>query len=180
MNFLAGIDQKRRAVRSLSRGDWATLAHAWPLLLLTDLGLRRLPFARIQTLLSPDRGIRRRGAATRKRGRPKRVAWLVDVAARHHLYQMGCLRRALVLGYLLGREGMRSELRIGVRRSEAGLTAHAWLEYQGAALGEPQEIESRFAPLLSREAREAEQSQAEALATVHPQESAGDELIDKP
>ncbi len=39
-----------------------------------------------------------------------------------------CLKRALVLHYLVHRAGRSAELRIGVRRDEHGaLTAHAWL-----------------------------------------------------
>lgn len=39
-----------------------------------------------------------------------------------------CLKRAVVLHYLIHRAGRTSELRIGVRRDEAGaLAAHAWL-----------------------------------------------------
>ncbi len=43
-----------------------------------------------------------------------------------------CLKRALVLYYLLHRAGRAAELRIGVRRSqEHALEAHAWLERNG-------------------------------------------------
>jgi hypothetical protein len=43
-----------------------------------------------------------------------------------------CLRRALVLHYLLHRAGRPVELRIGVRRDESGdLAAHAWLYRDG-------------------------------------------------
>ena len=43
-----------------------------------------------------------------------------------------CLKRALVLHSLLRRAGRPAELRIGVRRDDAGdLTAHAWLARDG-------------------------------------------------
>ena len=40
----------------------------------------------------------------------------------------GCLRRALVLAWLLGRRGFRARVWIGVARDEETLLAHAWIE----------------------------------------------------
>ncbi len=49
-----------------------------------------------------------------------------------------CLRRALVLHYLVHRAGRPAELRIGVRRDEQNaLAAHAWLVRDGAPYLEP-------------------------------------------
>jgi hypothetical protein len=49
-----------------------------------------------------------------------------------------CLKRALVMHYLIHRAGRESELRIGVRRDDTGaLVAHAWLTRRGAAYLEP-------------------------------------------
>ncbi len=43
-----------------------------------------------------------------------------------------CLKRAIVLHYLVHRAGRAAELRIGVRRDEhAALLAHAWLVRDG-------------------------------------------------
>jgi Transglutaminase-like superfamily len=56
-----------------------------------------------------------------------------------------CLRRAVPLHYLLHRAGRPAELRIGVRRNEAGaLAAHAWLTRDGKPYLEPgiEQIES--------------------------------------
>ncbi len=48
-------------------------------------------------------------------------------------WQRTCLKRALVLYYLLRRAGHAAELHIGVRRGQRQpLEAHAWLERDGA------------------------------------------------
>ena len=65
---------------------------------------------------------------------------------------MRCLPRSLVLQRLLRLQGISSDLRIGVQHCEAGLVAHAWLDYQGHPVGEPEDIDSRFAPLVSASA----------------------------
>lgn len=47
-------------------------------------------------------------------------------------YRGNCLSRSLVLWWLLQRQGIRCEMRIGTRQSMGEFQAHAWLEYQGA------------------------------------------------
>jgi Transglutaminase-like superfamily len=61
---------------------------------------------------------------------------------------MRCLPRALCLRWLLGRHGIRTDLRIGVARKEAGLDAHAWVEREGRPVGEGPDVADRFAPLV--------------------------------
>ncbi|MCP4384203.1 MAG: lasso peptide biosynthesis B2 protein [Hyphomicrobiales bacterium] len=47
-----------------------------------------------------------------------------------------CLPRSLTLWWLLRRVGVATDLRIGVRKSDPGIKAHAWVVCQGVALGE--------------------------------------------
>jgi hypothetical protein len=50
------------------------------------------------------------------------------------------------LQHLLRRAGEASELRLGVRKVDGRLDAHAWIEHQGAALMEAGDVRERFAP----------------------------------
>lgn len=119
---------------------WA-FARAWTVLLAADLGLRAFPFARVERWLAPALSSRIDEAAA------GRLVWATEAAARHHLYSMRCLPKALCLRWLLGRHGIASELRIGVARQDGGLAAHAWVERQGRPVGESASVEDRFAPL---------------------------------
>jgi hypothetical protein len=119
---------------------WA-FARAWTVLLAADLGLRAFPFAHVERWLSPAVSPRTDEAAA------GRLVWATEAAARHHLYSMRCLPKALCLRWLLGRHGIESELRIGVARQDGGLAAHAWVERQGRPVGESSRVEDRFAPL---------------------------------
>ena len=56
-----------------------------------------------------------------------------------------CLRQSLVLWYLLRRQGLKSELRIGMRRQEGVFQAHAWVEYQGDILNDIQGVRQLYA-----------------------------------
>jgi hypothetical protein len=55
-----------------------------------------------------------------------------------------CLQQSLALSWLLGRQGIDSELRIGVRKQDGKFEAHAWLERQGRLLYDPGVISEAF------------------------------------
>lgn len=62
------------------------------------------------------------------------AARLVLAAARHSPCRADCLRRSLVLWCLLRRLGLPGELRLGARKRDGRLEAHAWVESGGLAL----------------------------------------------
>lgn len=132
-----------RSRRLTPESLWAFL-RAWTVLLAADWGLRLLPFTRLERLLAPSQGRTPDEAAV------PRLVWATAAAARHHLYPMRCLPRALCLRWLLGRHGIETDLRIGVARSprsHPGLDAHAWVERQGRPVGEGADVADRFAVL---------------------------------
>jgi hypothetical protein len=76
------------------------------------------------------------------------LARAVDRAARAGLFRPACLVRALALHRLLGRAGVGGgRIRIGVRTEGPRLRAHAWVEVDGAALGEDGRRAGGFLPL---------------------------------
>jgi hypothetical protein len=71
-------------------------------------------------------------------GEAQRVCQMVLAAGRHSLLGSTCLERALALWWLLARRGITSQLRIGARKSDGKFEAHAWVERDGEAIGEPE------------------------------------------
>jgi len=67
----------------------------------------------------------------------KQTCRMVFAAARYSPISVTCLERSLVLWWLLARRGMATQLRIGARKSGKKFEAHAWLEQNGVAIGEP-------------------------------------------
>lgn len=137
-----------RRFRELDRRERRTLLGAWWLLLLVDIGLRTMPYRRVEAVVR--RWGRRRRAADESRPtweRLERLHWLVAVAAGRHAHPVTCLRRSLVLRALLARRGVAAELRFGVHRDTPDLQAHAWLEVDGRPLGERPETLARLVPL---------------------------------
>lgn len=143
------VTRRLRSALNFSPGEWPVLLEAWVRLLMTDLALRRRTPDRVRRIAlsgEPDNvspGSEHREALKAVR----RLQLIVEAAARNHLYPMTCLRQCLVVQQMLLRRGVRAELRIGARRSEGTLQAHAWLEYEGVPLGEPGDIDSRYMPL---------------------------------
>jgi hypothetical protein len=130
---------RRRTLADL----WA-FARAWAFLLAADIGLRAFPFPQVDRRLTP-----RMSGASPDESAVGRLVWATEASARHHLYPMRCLPKALCLRWLLGRHGIAAELRIGVARQGAELSAHAWVERQGRPVGEGPGVEERFSPLGS-------------------------------
>ena len=69
--------------------------------------------------------------------RAGKLALAVDRAAEGGLFRPACLVRSLALHRLLARDGVRGvRIRVGVRPGGGGLSAHAWVEVGGEALGD--------------------------------------------
>jgi hypothetical protein len=79
--------------------------------------------------------------------RAHRYGRWIDVAGRHHLVRAQCLHRSLVLHRWLRSDGLPSELRIGVRKENEVLRAHAWVELSGHVVYESPDVIAAFTPL---------------------------------
>lgn len=137
------LGRQKSAPRRRTRADLWAFARAWGLLLAADLGLRFLSFPRVDRWLAPAL------TGDPEEGEIGRLVWATEAAARHHLYPMRCLPKALCLRRLLIRHGIDAELRIGVSTRDGDLAAHAWVERHGAPVGETRDVEDRFPPLRS-------------------------------
>jgi hypothetical protein len=143
---------KLQTASQLSSDDWLGLLEAWWVLLGYSLAIRLVKFDRLKKFSlrnNNKRMIQADGLA---------FAWgrqrLVSMAARLHLLSMTCLPRALTLHWILGRQGITTQLCIGINKSSTGMLAHAWVELGGQAIGEPEDITERFA-LLQGNAEES-------------------------
>jgi hypothetical protein len=73
------------------------------------------------------------------------TAHMVNAADRHGLIHLSCLAKSMALWWLLGRQGISSELHIGIRKENEKFQAHAWVERDGTALNEPEEHHHHYA-----------------------------------
>lgn len=131
-----------RRLLSLPAAARAIVARSLLLLPVVAALLGTAGFTRTRTWLRP----RHRHAPAIEALEPREIARLVHGAAA--LLRIGCLPRSLVLLRFLDCYGERIHLRFGVLKPrEGGLEAHAWIELDGAALGESPGLLERYAAL---------------------------------
>jgi hypothetical protein len=78
------------------------------------------------------------------RSRARRLAELLNEAARRPALGLWCLPRALALRQLLRLHGIDCQLALGLRRGDGGLSGHAWVVYHGAVLGQDDTLVGTF------------------------------------
>jgi hypothetical protein len=80
---------------------------------------------------------------------PAQCVAVVQRAARLLPGQFTCLPRSLTLAWLLQRHGHAAIVRLGVRRENALLQAHAWVEIDGVPVGDSAEFIAQFQPFTT-------------------------------
>lgn len=71
----------------------------------------------------------------------------VELAARLSVPKAMCLPRSLVLASMMLDAGYPADVRIGVRRHDGALQAHAWVESDGTVVGDRLDVASVYRPL---------------------------------
>jgi hypothetical protein len=70
---------------------------------------------------------------------------MVSAAAHYGIGKSSCLDESLVLQHLLMLQGVSAVLRIGVRKQSGEFAAHAWVEHEGEALNQKEEMHRHYA-----------------------------------
>lgn len=74
---------------------------------------------------------------------------MVRAAVHYGIPGVSCLETSLTLWYLLRLQGISASVRIGVRKDTNRFEAHAWVEHEGTALNQLEEVHRHFAPFHS-------------------------------
>jgi hypothetical protein len=132
---------KLARLRALTWPERLILLESMLLLPLAWAGLRVLGLSRLHSWAtrSPIRA-----GASRSDVELASIGALINVAGNHVPFPSTCLTRSLLLIWLLGRRGVRSELRIGVRMIEGGIDSHAWVEHEGKPINDTPGLSERF------------------------------------
>jgi hypothetical protein len=137
--------ERLRRFSELERSAQNLFLRAIVLLPLVSLSLRWRGFRATRATLErfpPKVNLQQEDAAAS--GRAAQTAHMVSLADRHGLVHPSCLAKSLTLWWLLRREGIPVDLRIGIRKENEKFEAHAWVERDGAALNEPEEHHRHF------------------------------------
>jgi hypothetical protein len=87
----------------------------------------------------------------------------VNTAARYPRPWAKCLQRSLALCLLLKRRGFNPQLKIGVRKDNDELQAHAWVEYCGRVINDSQDTPQRFTLMNGRQDMPSAQQLSRAI-----------------
>jgi len=130
---------KWRKFRSLSAVERSLLLRGLVLLGLTAVALRLIGFRLWHSLLArlsagepAAPGI----DAQECLERASLTGRMVRAAAQKGLRRTNCLEQSLVVWWLLRRQGISCELRIGARKQDGRFEAHAWVERSGVVLND--------------------------------------------
>ncbi|MGH9841776.1 MAG: lasso peptide biosynthesis B2 protein [Blastocatellia bacterium] len=131
-----------RKFGALSWAEKLVFLRACVTLPLIAIVLWRAGLARCQRWIT---GVSAKGAETPALDRALKTARLINAAAHHGIYRANCLERSLALAFELRRNGIESQLRIGVS-SGNGFQAHAWIEMDGVVLNDSPFVAGEYKP----------------------------------
>jgi hypothetical protein len=141
--------ERLRRFSALERPARGVFLRAAALLPFICLSLRLRGFRKtqafLQKLLPTAKAPLDRSAAASMPASADLTVRMVRAAVRHGIGHPTCLEESLALWWLLGRQGIASELRIGVRKESEKFEAHAWVERHGVALNEPEALHEHYA-----------------------------------
>ena len=135
-----------RKFRRLSRTEQKLFIRALAVLPLVALSHRLFGFTKTHSFLC-HRQPCRNGAVKEIATHAASAARMIAAAARYGGMGANCLVRSETLWWMLRRQGIASDLRIGVRKSHGDFAAHAWVEWQGSVLNDGADVHERFAAL---------------------------------
>lgn len=131
--------------------DQRALVEAAILLPIVSLGLRTVGLKAIQRYLDRERSSPARQSLIEAR----RLAALVEAAARRSPMKHNCLQRSVVLWRVLRRRELEAELRMGVSGDRAnGRRFHAWVEHDGEVLNDVETVREHFVPFGTKSAEQ--------------------------
>ena len=138
--------EQLRRFSALERPAQNAFLRALALLPLVTLSLRWRGFRATQSSLNLLLSIARSESSADIDSNDTAIATrMVNAADRHGLVHPSCLAKSLTLWWLLARQRIPAQLRIGIRKEAEEFEAHAWVECDGAALNEPDEHHKHYA-----------------------------------
>lgn len=137
--------ERLRRFSALERPARRLFVRAFVLLPLISLSLRLRGFGKTRASLQRFLAAASTTKNPSSQDLPSLVARMVRAAEHNGFGHPTCLAESLALWWLLGREGIVSDLRVGVRNDGQKFEAHAWVECEGVVLNEPEARHLHFA-----------------------------------
>jgi len=136
--------ERLRRFSELEAGSRGIFLRAAVMLPLVSLSLRMRGFGATQASLQKFLLSRKQTNPILPGKTAELTARMVRAAVHHGVGHPSCLEESLVLWWLLGRRGIASRLRIGIKKDTAKFEAHAWVELGGEPLNEPESAHQHY------------------------------------
>jgi hypothetical protein len=114
-------------------------------LALIAAGLHLMNFQRLRSLLLRFSSVSPDVCGDAALEQASTTSRLVQAAASRMHFNITCLARSTTLWWLLRRQGIASEIRIGVNQQEGEFQAHAWVEIDSIVLNDKADIHHHYA-----------------------------------
>ena len=134
--------------RELTVGERLTLLEALFLMPLAGILLRLFRYQAVLSSLRRVTPVRKRRSGRWTKDETRRMGELVNIAAWRGAYEATCLRRSMVLWWMLRRRGIDSSVRIGVRMEDDALLSHAWVEWEDTVLNDVPDVGERYKVIM--------------------------------
>jgi hypothetical protein len=133
-------------LRALTGAERRLLIVACAAMPLVASGVSVFGFRRLHAVMArwPKPRSARFATPPARSARARSIAKIVAIAALRGPVRASCLRRSLLLWWLLRRDGIEAVLRVGVNREGGTLHAHAWVEHEGRPLNDADDVALRF------------------------------------
>jgi hypothetical protein len=148
------VKRRIEQLRALSLHEWWLMITAMVLLPLVALSLWVVGFKRIKAIMSRfiAADVNLVAADKSEMEMARTISRMVAIAARHGLYRANCLKQSIVIWWLLMRQGIYSEICIGIDKDPGNkFKAHAWVECGGINLSESEGVQQKFAAFDMKE-----------------------------
>lgn len=111
---------------------------------LTRLGLRLFGFKRTFAIVAWSASVVKQPPPVDEAGEIERLRHWIRFTKQQGPYRGNCLSRSLVLWWLLRRQDIQCEIRIGTRTLAGEFQAHAWLEYVGKPINAGSKVQQKY------------------------------------
>lgn len=125
--------------RQLTVRQRLTLLEAMALMPAAEILLRFFRYHALLAFLEKATPLRARRTSMNM-AQARKMGELANIAAWRGAYKVTCLRRSLVLWWMLRRRGVDSKIRIGVRMENDEFASHAWVERGSVVLNDAQDV----------------------------------------
>lgn len=114
------------------------------MLLYVRLRMDLTPFRSWKHWLSHETGLIQKPLKNSEKSKIVDYRRMINLASRYHLVKANCLPKSLTLKWMLEKENIHCELRMGLNGDSKNFHGHAWLQRNDIVLNDDHDVASRY------------------------------------